>query len=161
MQWHPSEKSTVLTSSIDGSVRIWVSCMGSAEGFACLLIRWLRSYPKKSAFHLLSSNPLFLLLTNLIPPKIPKRAISKITASLHHPLVAASPQDLLGDATFGRLNCKTVLKIRGVTGQNRVGAMSCCYSPGEMRTASVAVAVVEEVVVLMVVVVVVVVETTP
>ena len=64
--WHPIDKNTVLTSSLDGSLRIW---------------------------------------------------------------------DLLGESTFGNLCSKHVLKIRGVTGQNRVGATSCCYTPnGEWVT---------------------------
>ena len=58
--WHPIDKNTVLTSSLDGSLRVW---------------------------------------------------------------------DLLGESTFGNLCSKHVLKIRGVTGQNRVGATSCCYTP--------------------------------
>ena len=41
--------------------------------------------------------------------------------------------DLLGEAAFGQLMNKSVLKIRGVTGQNRVGATSCCYSPNGLK----------------------------
>jgi WD repeat-containing protein 70 len=58
-QWHPSEKSTLLTSSLDGSLRIW---------------------------------------------------------------------DLTGEANFGNLCNKAVLKIRGKSGQPRVGARCCAYS---------------------------------
>jgi hypothetical protein len=36
--------------------------------------------------------------------------------------------DLLGEAAFGNLLNKHVLKIRAATGQNRVGATSCCYN---------------------------------
>lgn len=64
VQWHPTDKNTIISSSIDGSVRVW---------------------------------------------------------------------DLLGDATFGKLCNKHVLKIRGVTGTNRVGAMSCCYAPNGLK----------------------------
>lgn len=60
LQWHPHDKNMILTSSLDGSLRIW---------------------------------------------------------------------DLLGEALFGNLTCKHVLKIRGATGVARVGATSCCYSP--------------------------------
>ncbi len=64
LQWHPSDKNIILTSSLDGSLRIW---------------------------------------------------------------------DLLGEATFGMLMNKHVLKIRGATGQQRVGATSCCFSPNGMK----------------------------
>jgi WD40 repeat protein len=37
--------------------------------------------------------------------------------------------DLLGEAAFGNLVNKHVLKIRGLTGQSRVGATACCFSP--------------------------------
>jgi hypothetical protein len=57
--WHPSEKNMVMTSSLDGSIRLW---------------------------------------------------------------------DLLGEAAFGNLQNKHVLKIRGLTGQSRVGCTACCYS---------------------------------
>jgi WD repeat-containing protein 70 len=60
VQWHPSNKDIVLTSSLDGSLRIW---------------------------------------------------------------------DLTGALTFGNLINKHVLKIRAATGQNRLGATCCCYSP--------------------------------
>lgn len=60
VRWHPTEKNVVMTSSLDGSVRLW---------------------------------------------------------------------DLLGEAAFGNLVNKHVLKIRGLTGQSRVGATSCCFSP--------------------------------
>eukprot|EP01038_Epipyxis_sp_PR26KG_P011937 gene11937-15978_t len=59
VQWHPVEKNIVMTSGLDGAVRVW---------------------------------------------------------------------DLLGEALFGNLINKHVLKIRGLTGQSRVGASSCCYS---------------------------------
>lgn len=36
--------------------------------------------------------------------------------------------DLQGEAAFGNLINKHVLKIRGATGQSRVGATSCCYT---------------------------------
>lgn len=36
--------------------------------------------------------------------------------------------DLLGEAAFGNLINRHVLKIRGATGQNRVGATACCFS---------------------------------
>eukprot|EP01034_Spumella_vulgaris_P022608 gene22608-28744_t len=64
IQWHPSDKNIILTSSLDGSLRIW---------------------------------------------------------------------DLLGEASFGNLMNKHVLKIRGATGQLRVGATCCCYSPDGLR----------------------------
>jgi hypothetical protein len=37
--------------------------------------------------------------------------------------------DLLGEAAFGNLQNKHVLKIRGASGQVRVGATACCYCP--------------------------------
>jgi WD40 repeat protein len=58
-QWHPSEKGILLTSSMDGSLRIW---------------------------------------------------------------------DLAGEANFGNLCNKHVLKVRGKSGQPRVGARCCTYS---------------------------------
>lgn len=60
VQWHPSDKNTVLTSGLDGSLRVW---------------------------------------------------------------------DLLGEAHFGHLINKHVLKVRAATGQGRLGATACCYSP--------------------------------
>lgn len=57
--WHPTEKNILMTSSLDGALRLW---------------------------------------------------------------------DLMGEAAFGNLMNKHVLKIRGQTGQSRVGATSCCYS---------------------------------
>ena len=58
-QWHPVEKMILLTSSLDGTLRIW---------------------------------------------------------------------DLKGEANFGNLCNKSVLKIRGKSGQPRVGARCCAYS---------------------------------
>lgn len=60
VQWHPTDKNTILTSSLDGSLRLF---------------------------------------------------------------------DLLGEAHFGQLTSKHVLKMRGTVGQSRLGAMSCCFSP--------------------------------
>ena len=60
LQWHPTEKNTILTSSLDGSLRIW---------------------------------------------------------------------DLLGEAHFGNLINKNVLKLRAQTGQGRLAATACCYTP--------------------------------
>eukprot|EP00607_Mallomonas_marina_P001345 CAMPEP_0182438536 /NCGR_PEP_ID=MMETSP1167-20130531/85832_1 /TAXON_ID=2988 /ORGANISM="Mallomonas Sp, Strain CCMP3275" /LENGTH=650 /DNA_ID=CAMNT_0024631947 /DNA_START=87 /DNA_END=2039 /DNA_ORIENTATION=- len=60
VQWHPSLSLSLLTSSLDGSLRIW---------------------------------------------------------------------NLEGEALFGNLKSEHVLKIKGKTGQMRVGATSCCYSP--------------------------------
>jgi WD repeat-containing protein 70 len=40
--------------------------------------------------------------------------------------------DLTGEALFGNLINKHVLKIRSATGQNRVGASSCCYTKDGM-----------------------------
>lgn len=59
-QWHPVDKDMVLTSSLDGSLRMW---------------------------------------------------------------------HLLGEALFGKLMCKHVLKVRGETGQTRLGATACCFAP--------------------------------
>lgn len=57
--WHPMDRNIIMTSSLDGSMRLW---------------------------------------------------------------------DLTGEAAFGNLINKHVLKIRGLTGQSRVGATSCCFS---------------------------------
>lgn len=64
VQWHPTDKNTVITSSLDGSLRIW---------------------------------------------------------------------DLLGEATFGCLINRHVLKVRGQTGQQRVGVTCCCFAPNGQR----------------------------
>lgn len=64
VSWHPSDKNLIISSSLDGSVRIW---------------------------------------------------------------------DLLGEAHFGNLISKHVLKLRGATGQGRLGATCCCYSPNGMK----------------------------
>ncbi len=60
VQWHPSEKNTILSASLDGSLRLW---------------------------------------------------------------------DLLGEAHFGALVSKHVLKLRAISGQGRLGATACCFSP--------------------------------
>jgi glucose/arabinose dehydrogenase len=66
VQWHPTEKEVVMTSSLDGSIRIW---------------------------------------------------------------------DLQGESTFGTLVNKHVLKVRGLSGANRLGLNSCCYSPNGKKMA--------------------------
>ena len=64
VQWHPIDKNLILTSSADGSIRIW---------------------------------------------------------------------DLLGEAHFGNIMSKHVLKLRPAKGQGRLAATSCCYSPNGKR----------------------------
>lgn len=41
--------------------------------------------------------------------------------------------DLQGETTFGTLVNKHVLKVRALTGANRVGVTSCCFSPSAMK----------------------------
>lgn len=41
--------------------------------------------------------------------------------------------DLQGETTFGTLINKHVLKVRAITGANRLGVTSCCYSPSAMK----------------------------